>query len=267
MSGNRGKISYILISLIPFVLAFALYMTVSHQRLAENPSDKITPSLAKMADAAKRMAFEVDERSEKILLWDDTYASLRRIFIGLGAAAIVALLLGLNMGLFNWVRVLFGPFTRFLAIVPPLAILPILFIVFGVEEFGKIVLIFIGSVFLITLDMYNTVEKIPYQQIVKAKTLGANNFEVAYVVVMPQIMPKLLESIRISLGPAWLFLIASEAIASTNGLGYRIFLMRRYLSMDVIIPYVLWITLLGFLMNLILTKIISWRYPWYASSQ
>ena len=267
MNSIRGKISYILISLIPFVLALIFYLMISHQRLAENPSDKITPSLTQMADAVNRMAFTVDERTEKILLWDDTYASLKRIFIGLGAAATFALLMGLMMGLFDWVKVLFGPFTRFLAIVPPLAILPILFIIFGVEEFGKIVLIFIGSVFIITLDIYNTVEKIPHQQIVKAKTLGANALEVAFVVVMPQILPKLVESIRISLGPAWLFLIASEAIASTNGLGYRIFLMRRYLSMDVIIPYVLWITLLGFLMNWILSQIITRRYPWYVSNR
>ena len=52
---------------------------------------------------------------------------------------------------------------------------------------------------------------------------------------------------RLSLGPAWLFLIAAEAIASTDGLGYRIFLVRRYLSMDVILPYVAWITLLAWL--------------------
>jgi NitT/TauT family transport system permease protein len=58
-------------------------------------------------------------------------------------------------------------------------------------------------------------------------------------VILPQVMPRLLDAVRISLGAAWLFLIAAEAIASTDGLGYRIFLVRRYLAMDVIIPYVL----------------------------
>ena len=55
---------------------------------------------------------------------------------------------------------------------------------------------------------------------------------------------------RLALGPAWLFLIAAEAIASESGLGYRIFLVRRYLAMDVILPYVAWITLLAFLIDL-----------------
>jgi NitT/TauT family transport system permease protein len=62
---------------------------------------------------------------------------------------------------------------------------------------------------------------------------------VVYRVILPQVMPRLLDAVRISLGAAWLFLIAAEAIASTDGLGYRIFLVRRYLAMDVIIPYVL----------------------------
>ena len=64
------------------------------------------------------------------------------------------------------------------------------------------------------------------------------------------------------LGSAWLFLIAAEAIASTDGLGYRIFLVRRYLSMDVIFPYVIWITLLAFLVDLALRKLSAWLFPW-----
>ena len=62
-------------------------------------------------------------------------------------------------------------------------------------------------------------------------------------------MPRLIDSVRLSLGAAWLYLIAAEAIAAESGLGYRIFLMRRYLAMDVILPYVAWITLLAFLLD------------------
>jgi NitT/TauT family transport system permease protein len=90
---------------------------------------------------------------------------------------------------------------------------------------------------------------------------------VIYRIVLPQIIPRLIHTVRISLGPAWLFLIASEAISSTSDLGYRIFLVRRYLAMDIIIPYVLWITFLGFLMDLILSRFVEWRYPWYSATQ
>jgi NitT/TauT family transport system permease protein len=68
--------------------------------------------------------------------------------------------------------------------------------------------------------------------------------------------------VRLSLGPAWLFLIAAEAIASENGLGYRIFLVRRYLAMDVILPYVAWITLIAFVSDLALAALSRKAFPW-----
>jgi NitT/TauT family transport system permease protein len=138
-----------------------------------------------------------------------------------------------------------------------------MFIVAGIDEFAKIVLIIIGIFPVISRDIYLAVVKIPREQITKALTLGATELGVVYRIVLPQIMPRLLDSVRLALGAAWLFLIASEAIASTDGLGYRIFLVRRYLAMDVIIPYVLWITMLGFLFDWLLRLAVTKYYPWY----
>jgi NitT/TauT family transport system permease protein len=81
-------------------------------------------------------------------------------------------------------------------------------------------------------------------------------------VILPQMWPRLIDAVRLSLCSAWLFLIAAEAIASTEGLGYRIFLVRRYLAMDVIIPYVLWITTLAFAMDWGLKLLRSRVFPW-----
>ena len=97
---------------------------------------------------------------------------------------------------------------------------------------------------------------------IKAQTLGASTWQIILRVVLPQIAPRLLDGIRLSLGPAWLFLISAEAIAATDGLGYRIFLMRRYLAMDVILPYVAWITFLAFGMDWILRRISRHYFPW-----
>ena len=74
-------------------------------------------------------------------------------------------------------------------------------------------------------------------------------------------------AVRLEIGPAWLFLIAAEAIAANSGLGYRIFLVRRYLSMDVILPYVVWITLLAFLMDLGLRLLQRRAFPWFAQAR
>jgi NitT/TauT family transport system permease protein len=72
----------------------------------------------------------------------------------------------------------------------------------------------------------------------------------------------LIDSLRLSLGSAWLFLIAAEAIASTEGLGYRIFLVRRYLAMDIILPYVAWIAALAFASDWLLRRLRAQAFPW-----
>jgi NitT/TauT family transport system permease protein len=81
-------------------------------------------------------------------------------------------------------------------------------------------------------------------------------------VVVPQMLPRLADALRLSLGPAWLFLISAEAIAATEGLGYRIFLVRRYMAMDVILPYVAWITFLAFLSDFLLRWFNARCFPW-----
>jgi NitT/TauT family transport system permease protein len=80
-------------------------------------------------------------------------------------------------------------------------------------------------------------------------------------------LPRLIDSLRLSLGAAWLFLIAAEAIASQSGLGYRIFLLRRYLAMDVILPYVAWITLLAFLLDYGLRVLQHRAFPWFSEGR
>jgi NitT/TauT family transport system permease protein len=75
-------------------------------------------------------------------------------------------------------------------------------------------------------------------------------------------MPRLIQAVRLSLGPAWVFLISAEAVASDVGLGYRIFLVRRYLAMDTIIPYVAWIALLAIAMDVTLAFLSRRMFPW-----
>lgn len=245
----------------------SLYFYTSHVRLQTNADDKLTPSITKMYEAVKQATVVPDSRTGQYTLLNDTLSSLKRILIGLCSAAIVGLLLGVNMGLFPGFNAIMEPIIKFFSIVPPLSILPVLFILFGVGEFGKIALIFIGSTFLITRDIYRATKEIPEEQVVKACTLGATQLQVVYLIILPQILPKLLSTLRICLGGAWLFLIAAEAIASVDGLGYRIFLVRRYLSMDLIIPYVLWITFLGFIMDTGLRLAIKKFFPWYLTEK
>lgn len=256
-----------LLILLPFLLLVIVYMVASDARHRKNPADKLLPSVTKMVVAMQHAAFDKNRRTGQYQLWSDTFASIKRIGIGLGCAALCGLLCGLNLGLFPGMQHLFIPFVTFVSIIPPLAMLPMLFIIFGVDELAKVVLIFIGTFPVITRDIYLTVKKIPREQIVKSLTLGASQFAITYRVILPQILPKLIETVRINMGPAWLFLIASEAIAAQSGLGYRIFLVRRYLAMDLIIPYVLWIVLIGITVDWGLRILLQVQYRWYIEYQ
>jgi NitT/TauT family transport system permease protein len=148
------------------------------------------------------------------------------------------------------------------SLIPPLAILPILFIVVGLGEAAKITLIIIGVAPVIVRDLAMRTAELPREQIIKAQTLGSSTWQLVLRVVLPQMWPRLVDALRLTLGSAWLFLIAAEAIASTEGLGYRIFLVRRYLAMDVILPYVAWITLLAFTMDWLLRLLRAKAFAW-----
>ncbi|MDP9083500.1 MAG: ABC transporter permease [Pseudomonadota bacterium] len=260
-----GKGGALLLSMLPFILVAAAYLFYSHSRLLENPGDKLLPAPATIAATIHRFAFEEDERSGEYLWWTDTWASLQRLGSGLAISATIGLLLGLVIGIIPYVRATLAPFVAALSLIPPLAILPILFIVVGLGEFAKVTLIVIGVTPIIVRDLAMRTAELPNEQIIKAQTLGASTWQLVIRVVLPQLWPRLIDALRLNLGCAWLFLIAAEAIASTEGLGYRIFLVRRYLAMDVILPYVAWITLLAFTMDWLLrvwrSKAFGWAEP------
>jgi NitT/TauT family transport system permease protein len=259
---NPNKAQRLALSLLPFMLVIAAYLFSSNARLADNAGDKLLPSPATLAHTIHQYAFTEDERSGEILFWSDTAASLKRILIALCVSAALGVTLGLAIGVIPYLRATLAPFIAALSLIPPLAILPILFIVAGLGELAKVLLIIIGVTPIIVRDLALRTGELPVEQIIKAQTLGASTWQLIIRIFLPQIWPRLIDALRLSLGSAWLFLIAAEAIASTGGLGYRIFLVRRYLAMDVILPYVAWITFLAFSMDWILRQVRARAFAW-----
>jgi NitT/TauT family transport system permease protein len=266
----------VVLSWFLFALGIGLYLQTAHKRHQENADDRIVPTLAQMARSTYDVAFKPAEDDEQAvaenaslprrffasMLWKDTKATSRRFFYSL-VLLIPAVILGLYMGLFPYVGVFFSRSVLFFDKIVALSLLPILFIAFGIDELSKIMLIVIGVTPTIILDTCNLTRSVPREQIVKAFTLGAGDFDVAYRVVLRQITPRVLNSIRLNLKAVMLFLFAGEMIASTNGLAYRIALLRRHMGMDVIIPYVLWVALLLFLVDLAMRVINRKLHPWF----
>ncbi|MFG1213497.1 ABC transporter permease [Xanthobacter autotrophicus] len=262
---DRGTALFL--AVLPFALVVLAYILGSAERLAENPDDKLLPSLPSLGNAIVKMAFTADARTGDYLLWTDTLASMERLLSALAIATIVALVIGVLVGMLPLVRALLAPFVAMVSMVPPLALLPILFIVMGLGEESKIALITIGITPYLVRDLAMRVEELPREQMIKAQTLGASTWQMMVRVVLPQILPRLMDGLRLSLGPAFLFLIAAEAIASDSGLGYRIFLVRRYLAMDVILPYVAWITLIAVAMDFGLARARRALFPWFGGAK
>jgi NitT/TauT family transport system permease protein len=262
MNRRPGREARLFLAALPFLLVILAYLAASTARLADNPGDKLLPWPSGFVEAIRAMAFEPDRRSGDYLFWVDTGASLVRLSTGLAIAAALGLVLGIAIGLIPYVGTTLAPFVAVLSMVPPLAVLPILFIVLGLGETAKITLIVIGIAPYLVRDVAFRVGELPEELLIKAQTMGASTGQIVLRVVLPQVLPRLISGLRLSLGPAWLFLIAAEAIASTEGLGYRIFLVRRFLAMDVILPYVAWITLLAFLMDRALAAAGRRLFPW-----
>lgn len=257
-----GRLGIVGLTALPFLLLILAYGFTSAARRAENPNDKLLPPPAEFAAAVDRLALQPDSRTGDYIFWRDTQASLSRLGIGLTLGTTAGLVLGVATGLIPYVGATLRAFIAVVSVIPPLAVLPVLFILFGLGETGKIVLIVVGIAPFLVRDVALRVGELPNEQLIKAQTLGASTWQITIRVVLPQILPRLVDAIRLSLGPAWLFLIASEAIAATEGLGYRIFLVRRYMAMDVILPYVAWITFLAYMMDLALRRISRRAFPW-----
>jgi NitT/TauT family transport system permease protein len=267
MHAQPGKMLGTILGILPFILFLAWYLHLAHVRNLDNPDEKLTPTIEKIVKSFKKVAFQPDVKTGKVIFWNDTYVSLKRLLIGALCASIIAFWVGMNMALFKGMESCFMLFLRFTSLVPPPVILPVLFLTVGVEELSKVTIIVISIAPAMTLSIYDTVTKMAGNQITRSFSLGANQLDIVYRVILPQVIPRLIEILRTSLGMAWYSLILAEAIAASSGIGYRIYLVRRFTQMDVIIPYALWVVILGYTMNIILSSIVKFAYPWYGAQK
>jgi NitT/TauT family transport system permease protein len=272
-----GRATAWILSWLLFITGITAYFYTARQRHIENPDDRVTPTLVQMGqafvDAALKPAEDDQAQAESAgqsltarfldsMLWKDTKATGRRFFYSM-ALLLPTVLIGLHMAVFPYIGAFLLRFCLFFDKIIALSLLPILFIAFGIDELSKVMLIVIGVAPTIILDTFNLTKGVPKEQIVKGFTLGAGDLTIAYRIILKQIWPRVLNSIRLNLKAVMCFLFAGEMIASTDGLAYRIALLRRHMGMDTIIPYVLWVALLLFLVDLSMRVLNRRLHPWF----
>ena len=182
-----GRNATLVLSWFLFVAGVALYFYTSAARHRENPEDRVTPTIAQMANGMREAILRPAEDDEPLpagaswiemvrhsMLWKDTRATGLRFLYSM-ALLFPAVLVGLHMGLFPYVGAFLLRFVLFFDKIIALSLLPILFIAFGIDELSKIMLIVIGVTPTILLDTFNLTRAVPGEQVVKAFTLGPSS--------------------------------------------------------------------------------------------
>ncbi|MEM6314652.1 MAG: ABC transporter permease subunit, partial [Planctomycetota bacterium] len=160
------------------------------------------------------------------------------------------------------------PAISFLARIPPTALLAIMFILFGLGLGYTTATIAIGVTPVLAQTVFAAVrEDVPQSLIFKARTLGASQAEIVWDVIVPTVLPRMIDAARLQVGPALVFLIAAEYANAQEGFGYQIRIQARLTGMNIIMFYCLLLGIGGFVLDLLLRKTRQVVSPWYGVKQ
>lgn len=199
--------------------------------------------------------------SEEGLL-TDIGISVWRVMGGFAASALIALPLGLYIGTYRPVQAFLEPLTDFIRYMPAVAFIPLIMLWVGIDEGSKILIIFIGTFFQMVLMVAEDVRRVPMAQIEAAQTMGASRSEIVKLVILPSSRPALLDTLRITCGWAWTYLVVAELVAANSGLGYAILKAQRYMHTDKIFAGILLIGIIGLLTDQAFRWLGRRAFPW-----
>jgi len=195
-------------------------------------------------------------------LLSDMGISIYRATAGFALSALIALPLGLLIGTFRPVQAVLEPLTDFIRYMPAVAFIPLVMLWVGIEESSKIAIIFIGTFFQMVLMMAEDVRRVPLAQIEAAQTLGADKGETINLVIFQAAKPALLDTLRVTMGWAWTYLVVAELVAANSGLGYSILKAQRFLQTDKIFVGILLIGVIGLVMDQLFRLAHRKAFPW-----
>ncbi|MEY3972200.1 MAG: hypothetical protein RLY84_593 [Actinomycetota bacterium] len=210
---------------------------------------------------------EVVERFFKLIesgvIIGDVGASLQRVLIGFALGTTIAIPVGFLMGWYWIARGLIEPYVQFFRTVPPLAIIPLAIVLFGIGEEPKILVISLAAFFACVIATFQGVVNVDKTLINAATVLGAKDGSIFFRVVVPSSAPFILVGMRLGLGSSWATLVAAELIAAQAGLGFRMQQAQLYYQLDTIFVGLLLIGFLGLLMDRLLLlaelRLTSWQ--------
>jgi sulfonate transport system permease protein len=226
---------------------------------AVRASGLVNPGLIPAPHAVAAKGWELLTRET---LLRDIWASSRRVFLGVSLGIACAVPVGFVLGWYKGARVFIDPVVNFFRALPPIALIPLVIVYFGVDELAKTVILFYASFFAGVIVMYEGVAQIGPLYVRVARTLGATDGEIFAKVIVPLTVPHILTALRVALGVAWATLVASELIAAQQGLGALIQNASAYFLLDVIYVGIICIGLIALLMDLALRRVSQRLVAW-----
>ena len=191
-------------------------------------------------------------------IWD----SFLRVFMGLMLGIIFGVPLGIFMGLNRFAKGFFDPLVELYRPVPPLAWAPLVITVFGIDNVGKVFLLFMVSFSIMIISARAGASGTQLSKIHAAHSLGASRWQILKEVIFPNSLPEILTGIRVAVGMCWGTLVAAEFLAGTTGIGFVENIARKYMQYEVIWITIFVMGMLGLLFDITIRKIIDKTIPW-----
>ncbi len=211
--------------------------------------------------------FEIaSEGYQNFSLWQHLGWSLLRVIAGFVAGALIGIPLGYAMGLSGWFRGWFDPIVEFMRPVPPLALIPLVIIWFGIWETGKIVLLFLAALWIMTIAARAGVSGVNISKIHAAYSLGASKWQIMRHVIVPNSLPEIFTGARVAMGVCWGTVVAAELVAAQKGAGMMIIAASKFQLTDIVIMGIVLIGIIGYGIDILMRKAENWLVPWKGRS-
>jgi len=195
-------------------------------------------------------------------LWENVFWSLIRVVIGFALGCLFGIPLGFAMGLNGWLRGWFDPIVEFMRPVPPLALIPLIIIWFGIGEQGKISLLFLAALWIMTIAARAGVSGVNISKVHAAYSLGATKRQLLTKVILPNSLPDIFTGARVAMGVCWGTVVAAELVAAEKGAGKMIIAASKFQLTDIVIIGIIIIGIIGFAIEVLMRKIENRLIPW-----
>lgn len=199
-------------------------------------------------------------------LWQHLGYSLFRVIVGFVCGAIIGIPLGYAMGLSNWFRGWFDPIVEFMRPVPPLALIPLIIIWFGIGETGKIILLFLAALWIMAIAARSGVSGVNIAKVHAAYSLGASKPQIMRYVIIPNSLPEIFTGARVAMGVCWGTVVAAELVAASQGAGMMIMVAAKFQQTDIVVMGIILIGVIGFGIDMLMRYAENILVPWKGKS-